>query len=374
MTRRPKRNRDDQAAHHWLTQHQHTLTHALDDLLDTEAGLREILLHSHHDTATDNLDTVLDTEAGLAAILPTPQPSPAGAPDTPHHHTAMPDLLRVLSPAERMALRNNSNVRTASQALARALARTRPLVGDLRLALEFTRDLGSDLAEAAVHDLDRARVRPRTLKLARDLTSFFDPSRARATVGERARARADEFASQLASELAGDRKRARARARVIDLNRDLDLDRARVIDLAWVRVMDLIRVLGLERDLARDPEWEPDRIRDLAHDLARAYGIVAEIRAAEVGRAIGQALRREPLVVDEDSLTVLLDDFTTTDLSDVDLTGIDLSGVRWSEHTTQWPPVIDIEDLKARSVQAPPYNGIWIVRSGTATIRDLAER
>ncbi|MGW2785920.1 hypothetical protein ACWC3X_32500 [Streptomyces populi] len=62
-----------------------------------------------------------------------------------------------------------------------------------------------------------------------------------------------------------------------------------------------------------------------------------------------------------------------TDLSDVDLTGIDLSGVRWSEHTTQWPSVIDIEDLKARSDQAPPYNGIWIVRSGTATVRDLAE-
>ncbi|MCH0573457.1 hypothetical protein I3F60_30220 [Streptomyces sp. MUM 136J] len=67
----------DQAAHHWLTRHQHALIHALDDLLDTEGGLREILLHSRHDTATDNLDTVLDTEAGLAAILPAP-PNPTG--------------------------------------------------------------------------------------------------------------------------------------------------------------------------------------------------------------------------------------------------------------------------------------------------------
>ncbi|MEH0447716.1 MULTISPECIES: hypothetical protein [unclassified Streptomyces] len=69
-----------------------------------------------------------------------------------------------------------------------------------------------------------------------------------------------------------------------------------------------------------------------------------------------------------------MDDFTATDLSNADLTGIDLGGVYWSEHTTRWPPAINVEDLKARSKETPSGSGTWIVRSGTATIRDLAER
>lgn len=245
-------NDHDQAARHWLTQHQHALTHALDDLLDTEAGLREILLHSHHDTATDNLDSVLDTEAGLAAILPAPSAPPTDTHDTRPHHSDTTELLRALSAADRMTLRNNPDVKTASQALARDLDRT------------------------LARDLDRARTR------------------------------------------------ARARDRALDLNRVLDL--------------------------------------------------IVEVRTAEVGRAISLALRREPLVLNKDSLHALLDDFTATDLSNVDLAGIDLSGVHWSEHATQPPSTINAEDLKTRSDETPPGSGTWIVRSGTATIRDLAER
>ncbi|WP_019064563.1 hypothetical protein [Streptomyces prunicolor] len=125
------------------------------------------------------------------------------------------------------------------------------------------------------------------------------------------------------------------------------------LDHHLARARDIARVLALA----------------LALDTADARDLIVEIRTAEVGRAIGLALRREPLVLDKNSLHTLLDDFTSTDL-----TGIDLSGVRWSEHTTQWPSAIDIEDLKARSDETPPGTGTWIVRSGTATIRDHAER
>ncbi|MGW0828674.1 hypothetical protein [Streptomyces sp. NPDC002845] len=45
----------------------------------------------------------------------------------------------------------------------------------------------------------------------------------------------------------------------------------------------------------------------------------------------------------------------------------------WSQYTTQWPPTVDIDDLKTHSKETPSGSGIWVVRAGTATIRDLAE-
>ncbi|GAA3089826.1 hypothetical protein [Nonomuraea salmonea] len=41
----------------------------LHGLLDIEAGLREVLLHSRHAAQLDGLAEVLDVEAGLGAIL-----------------------------------------------------------------------------------------------------------------------------------------------------------------------------------------------------------------------------------------------------------------------------------------------------------------
>ncbi|MEU9671833.1 pentapeptide repeat-containing protein [Streptomyces bobili] len=81
------------------------------------------------------------------------------------------------------------------------------------------------------------------------------------------------------------------------------------------------------------------------------------------------ALRCKAPVIATDSVHTVLADFTDTDLRSADLTDIDLSGVRWSRRT-QWPPAMDIDDLRARSDETPPGSGTWIVRSGTATIRD----
>jgi hypothetical protein len=356
VTRHSGSNDHDQAAHHWLTQHQHALTHALDDLLDTEAGLREILLRSHHDTATDNLDTVLDTEAGLAAILPVPQTSPADTHDATHHHKDTTKLRHTLSPAARLSLRNNPDVKTASQALARDRAR------GLDMVLDHARALAGDLAHDLAHDLNS--------DLNRDLNL------------------ADNLAYALAGDLASDLNRVRSLARRLavalagnldpDPDRDLAIARALANELA--RAGDLARDLNRARPLARFLAHAHARAVDLARalalgpDLDRAYALIVEIRTAEVGRAIGLALHQEALVLDKDSPHALLDDFTATDLSTADLTGIDLSGVHWSEHTTQWPPAINVEDLKTRSDETPPGSGTWIVRSGTATIRDLAER
>lgn len=360
MNRRPEPDTHDHTAYHWLTQHQHALTYALDDLLDTEAGLREILLHSHHDTATDNLATVLDTEAGLAAIVPAPQFPPTDTHDTPYRPTDTAQLLHTLSPADRMALRNNPDVKAASD----ALSRDRDFYRGLVRSRDFVRDraavLARTLASTVTRDLDVIRARALAVALDRDLSLVYVLARSR------------------------------------DLDRDLDHDLDRRIDLtrnlahALGFSRDLERLLGRVRDrsLARDLAHSYARARDLAHavsicrdldfypdfEVTRARTGIVEIHTAEVGRAIGLALHQDPLVLDKDSPHALLNDFTTTDLSTADLTGIDLSGVHWSEHTTQWPPVVDVETLKAHSDEISAGTGIWIVRSGTATIRDLVER
>ncbi|MEU2625328.1 hypothetical protein ABZ642_45850 [Streptomyces sp. NPDC007157] len=372
MTRHSDPTPDGQDVHHWLTRHQHALTHTLDELLDVEAGLREILLQSHHDTAVDSLDTVLNTEAGLAAILPTP-------PTAPHSNTEAADaeeLLRALTPADRMTLRNHSDVKTASQALARYADVARDLVRTRDLALNVALDLALDLDRTLALDLDRALARTRALDLARTRTRTLDVDVARALASalDLAIARTRDLDLTLNSthhlDLDRDLRRigyltlalALDRARTLARDRDLTLDLA--LDLACDRARALDLALDLARDLSRDPDFD----LDFAHDL------IVKIRTAEVGRAIGQALRRNRPAVDEVSLHALLDDFTTADLRDTDLADIDLSGVHWSEHTTRWPPAVDVEDLKTRSDETPPGTGTWIVRSGTATIRDLAER
>ncbi|MER8012379.1 hypothetical protein [Streptomyces sp. NPDC094149] len=377
MTRQHEPVPDDQATHHWLTQYQHTLTHALDDLLDVEAGLREILLHSHHDAAVDNLGTVLDAEAGLAAILPTPTPAPPSRTDAPDAE----ELLRTLSPAERIALRNHPDVKAASQALKRAIDLTRGLILDPArnrnfahahaVALELNLALAGDLAQAIERDLDYALTHADALDLNLGLVRASARAGGLAQAIERDLNRALDHARDLDHAL--DLALARVRVRADDLALAIERDHADALD------HDLTRALARARDLAsviehtRALDVDHARDRDLGGVINGTRDVIIEIRIAEVERAVGLALRREPAALDENALYRLLDDFTTGDLRDVDLAGVDLGGVHWSEHTTQWPPSVDVEDLKTRSDEIPSGTGIWIVRSGTATIRGFAE-
>lgn len=61
--------RNDEAAERWLTDRCQALVDDLGHALDTEAGLREVLLQHHHDAAVDSLDDVLDVEAGLREAM-----------------------------------------------------------------------------------------------------------------------------------------------------------------------------------------------------------------------------------------------------------------------------------------------------------------
>jgi hypothetical protein len=262
-----------------------------------------------------------------------------------------------------MALRNHTDVKEARQVLAHNRDLARALDRDLTHALDH--DLPSDRDR----ELARARlnVLSLVLELYRDLVSNLtlvrDPDRTR----------------NLDHDLVRNLNRALDHARDLDDRRirDLDHDLLRDLNRALGRALDHIRDLDLELELdrARDLNRALGLTRDLnrARDLARACAVIVEIRTAEVRRAIGLALRQQPPTLSQASLHTLLNDFTTADLSDANLTGIDLSGVHWSEHGTRWPPAIDVEDLKVCSDETPPDSGTWIVRSGTATIRDLAD-
>ncbi|ADI04607.1 hypothetical protein SBI_01486 [Streptomyces bingchenggensis BCW-1] len=61
--------RNDEAVERWLADGCQAVVDDLGHALDTEAGLREVLLQHHHDAAVDSLDDVLDVEAGLREAL-----------------------------------------------------------------------------------------------------------------------------------------------------------------------------------------------------------------------------------------------------------------------------------------------------------------
>ncbi|MFE6977249.1 hypothetical protein [Streptomyces sp. NPDC057682] len=368
MTDHPMHD-DDQAVSNRLARHQHTLDDNLDSFLDIEAGLQEILIQSRHDTAVNALGTVLNTEAGLAGILtPPPQPqAPSGTPST-HHHLRAGASLPALSPADRMALREHPDIKDAQRALAHDLAGNRDRNLPLALAHDLASALARDLGHAGARDPDLARTRDLNLARARnralDLVRVLVRARDLALDLARNGDLSIDLGLARARDLDRDLVRVLARARNRDL--DLDLDLARALVLA----RDLDRDLALALDLARTLDFNP------AHGLTPARGLARDafikVRANEVCRAIGTVLRQEPPALDAASVTTLLNDFTHDDLRAADLKGLDFSGVHWSQ-CTRWPPTVDIEALKARSDETPPGSGIWIVRSGTTTVRDSEE-
>ncbi|MFC1418927.1 hypothetical protein [Streptacidiphilus cavernicola] len=340
----------DRDAERWLRRHKRSLS-GLDTVLDTGAGLREILLQGRHDTALDALDVALDGEAGLAAILSASPPASTAWPYSIEAGSTSRQSHAVLSPEIRLALRADPGVAAAYRALVRD--------GDPCV------DLDLDLVSARVHDL--ARDLDRALGLARDL--------------DQANGLADDLAAGLdrASALACDlvRIRARGQDRAFERSRDFELSLAR--DLAFAVACDLAHDLDAEdtSDLARDLDLDRaltgalDLVRHLHRDADRVRARdleLADIRTGVVRRAIGAALDREPPALSRDSVHTFLNDFTTSDLGTVDLAGIDLGGVRWSESGTRWPTAVDVENLKRQSAEILAGSRIWVVRTGTATL------
>lgn len=323
--RRPDPDPVDQ----WLDRHQRELADGLDGVLDVEAGLREVLIQSRHDAAVDALGDALDVEGGLAAIVP-PTAQPVTGPECAVE-TGSPSW--QVDPVTRLALRADPRVAAAYEALNHTYFRTHKLDADLARV----RELLSGRVPATRYELVSA------LQYVLDLTLFFGHDLGRDLDSGDTHSR--EFGKRL--------------ARALELTNDLVAALDRAID--YVK-----RPTGQDRDMA------------LAQELSGALGrgsalgpVLVELRAVGLRQAIGAALNTEPPPLDSVAVRAFLDDFTTSDLRTAELGGVDLDGVRWSESGTRWPATVDVDDLKSRS--EGKGGGIWVVRSGTATVHDLAE-
>jgi hypothetical protein len=353
VTHRPEPEFHDQTVDRLLNRYERDLANRLDNILDVEAGLREALLQGCHDVALDDLNGILDVEAGLRTVLPPLQ----GSSQSPPRSTKEGHADRFSWPvraSDRLALRTNAHVAKAYLALTRDVA-----VAQDHLTRDHARDLDLDLVRALAHDLDHAFSRSKDTECDRD-GDFV---------------RGLERASALNRALTLDLERGTDRNHPHTIARDLDRVRAmlRVLDRVRVRGRSQGPSLGLLLDRAhsrtRDLELALERVG--SHERVLTSTIVA-IRVNEVSRAIGMVLDQEAPALDRDSVHAFINDFTMADLRAVDLDGVNLAGVRWSETGTQWPPAVDVQELKSRSEETPPHSGIWVVQSGTATVRGLA--
>lgn len=283
------------------------------------------------DTAPSHPATPRPQEPGPATNLPLPHSQAE-----PHQHTegkgatAEERFVQSVNPQTRIQLRVHPDVVAACLTLHQAQDLTLDIDHALNLALDLDRALALHRAHARDHALDHARALDRALH--------------------------------------------RAHARALALNRALDraLDLTRALDHARNRALDLTRALTRALDRALDHALDLTLSLTGAH--AHAHALVGACIGKEVQHAIATVLGRDDLPpLDEDTVSTVLDDFTTCDLRTADLTGIDLDGLRWTEQGTQWPAAVDVEDLKTRSEETPAGSGIYTVRSGTATVHDLAE-
>ncbi|MEV4567636.1 hypothetical protein AB0K12_28035 [Nonomuraea sp. NPDC049419] len=303
----------------------------LHGLLDIEAGLREVLLHSRHAAQLDGLAEVLDVEAGLGAILLAGGGGREEVP-RPRREHAFPSI----DAEERLALRQHPPVRTAHRLLTRALDHHHALGLDLHLARKLTCHVDRPQAD-----------RRRACVLAHQLVRHLHADRERA----------DDLAQAIAR-CAGAGITAAHLAHALDHARELGL----VLDLAH----------ALERDL--DGDLAGQLVRCLTRDLGGLHEGTRTLLAHAltwVLVAIRDRLGRE-VALSQETVCQFLDDFTTSDLRAVRLSDVELEGVRWSEAGTWWPDDVDVEHLRARSDVIGGGDGVLVIRSGAATVRDLA--
>ncbi|GAA4115412.1 hypothetical protein [Streptomyces hundungensis] len=347
----------------WLTQQQSHLLEALGDVLDVESGLYEVLLQSRHDTMADRLDGVLDVEAGLAAVLPGSDP----APESPEPVVVLPyeaatrELLprpRV-SPQVRITLRQRPDVVAGCEALEaleavaaewqtiqRRVAEVDSAVGCLPTPGGF-----EALESCSAHLIRTVQELSTVLEeLKGFLRHGFDESLE--TVLENMELAGRELCA-LSNEAHGMTRPRHGRF----TSRRADHPAAGYID----DVVDRVRRLGDELcHLVRRGGW--------------AVGYLSIEGAERMSKILAKSAGVPGFPVFElRDVWEFLNNFTAADLRTAFLEGVDLAGVQWSPATTLWPEAVDVEDLKARSEETPAGSGIFIVRSGTATIRESVD-
>ncbi|WP_143169164.1 hypothetical protein [Streptomyces sp. NBRC 110465] len=325
----------------------------LDASLEMESGLREILLRSDHSTQISQLSGPLDVEGGLSAIV---RPAtPRAESDVWYLRESENDFEDPLDvePMVRMVLRQEfaeaHELLASSEETTELLELVASLAEKLSMMLSNSSN-AADFTEAmqtCLHIAGKVAGWPTTtppevsdamsetykkaVELAEASSTLTDACRTL----ENARRSPHRSARNSTGMTIRDRQRALATA----------LDDARQILLVL-----------LDRALS---SWR--------------YAMATErTRKHEIRRALISRLGNVNFpVLTAAEFRAFLHDFMYADLRKADLRGVDLAGVRWSMQT-RWPYALDVEELKTRSVEEPAGSGIFVVRSGTARMRQFA--
>ncbi|MFG3054527.1 hypothetical protein ACGFZP_26705 [Kitasatospora sp. NPDC048239] len=320
-----------------------TFLDGLDSHLDTEVGLREVMLCAHHENLTEGLDAVLDVEAGLTSITSrtTARTAFEEAAAPLYDVGLMHQRFELIEPEQRLVLREHPLVTSAI--LADLLIRTVVLAQDLAYGLGFGRYHGMPLKRAAfvaqgiaqgiAHELDgRAALAWGLRDMAHKIVALLEPHYP-----------------------AIDQAGAIGQVLVRDMAATID---QRVRSANHPAIAEFLRACQVFMFAVRGGELTR-AVREVEY-LTRAL-------AVQVGELL---MLGEPETLDLEFLSEVLDDFTTADLSSADLTRVDLAGVRWSELRTRWPAEISIDRLREDSRETLPGSGIYVIRPGTGT-RDV---
>ncbi|MFE4492461.1 hypothetical protein ACFRKD_08375 [Streptomyces niveus] len=336
---------------HWLDAQQRSLLNHLDTVLDAEAGLGDILTQAHRNAVTDRLKNALDTEAGLREILVPSSPLAASPQKQPGLNEVTPGAAapeEQVSPQVRLTLRTESHVSEACGVLEDAVS--------IDKLICFVHTRAAVLKRANSHACPQKHTGtcgPSCVRLATDARKALSAALLIFKIaGPRSRAFAERLdlepagdrAATLAAGLESSRYRLRALTNITHSNGG-----CRNVPAAAVELTEIL-----------------DEMREISRD-------VVGLCIARVWQTISMILGRYLPALDERATLAFLDDFTICDLRETDLGSIDLTGVRWSERGTLWPEAVDVEDLKIRSDEILAGSGVYVIRSGTATVRAYAE-
>jgi hypothetical protein len=349
----------------WLNQAEEQL----DELLDIEAGLREILLHSDHDERVESLHGVVDEEAGLAAILEPTPPRGEGIPpceeQTIDVGTAQPNV-QFLTATERMRLRSVPAIAEAADylelietvvdTLSRPVSRIRSGSGGYEM-LELVSSTITKVADL----LQRHNRYDVNLQQA-EACLVNIPKMGGTYAAEVSRPQFNQAAlSALISVLHLAESAFQWSLRGASSTRDelrLSFEAQKVLD--GVRNARNLLIYA-----APGPAATPTSSRQAAAVRESDRVLKSCVMTLEV--TIESLVDRRVTLLSAALLRLTLDDFTTTDLSDADFHDVDMTGMRWSEHGTRWPAAIDVADLKRVSIEDPEGSGVYVIRFGTSS-------
>ncbi|MFG2694913.1 hypothetical protein [Kitasatospora sp. NPDC048407] len=308
-----------------------------------EAVRDELLVERYARSFSDRLGKVMDVEAGLAQILLTPLTPAALEPSMEPLERGALNIIGLTDPRERLLVRNLPTVIHADGVLQRVLR----LVGtvDQSQATRLDEDLGTDFRSPQARR--RAEIIERHL--------------------EYVLARIREFCSETGSVV---EKVGRQYGDGLVLSSSVR-DRLREFDYAVVCARSAVLRWLADPEAVHRPKTDRSPVAAIDHAYLRAEDLVATC-VMEARKTMARHLDRDIPLATAEAVTAFLHDFTSTDLSGTDLRGIDLAGVRWSEFGTSWPENVDVDGIRSQSEETPPGSWTYVIRSGSATVRDFA--